>query len=88
MHTFRNFYVPDHMMDGIERYVEHGINPGHFLTAIITNDLRETIGRADDENLQNIPAYVDYFYDNTPASCWGSPEQMGAWVARFAETAS
>jgi len=79
-YTFRDFYIPDRMMEGIERYIKHGISPGHFLTAIITNDLREAVSRADDENIENIPAYVNYFYNVAPAACWGSPEIMDSWI--------
>ena len=37
--TFRHQTIPEHMRGGIERYVNHGIPPGSFLTAIICNDL-------------------------------------------------
>ena len=87
-YTFRDFYIPDHMMGGVERYIENGISPGHFLTAIITNDLREAVGRADDENVKNIPAYVGYFYNEAPLACWGSPESMKAWSNRFTDSAA
>ena len=55
-YTFREFYIPDYMMDGVERYIEQGIEPGDFLSAIITNNLSEAVRRADDEHIKNIPA--------------------------------
>ena len=76
----KDFYIPDRMLDGIKRYVEDGIIPGSFLRAIIENDLRNAVGCADDENLVNIPAYVSYFYNETPGACWGSKEKMKRWV--------
>lgn len=85
-YQFRGMYVPDRMMDGIKRYIEQGIPPGDFLTAIICNDLREACGRADDENLVNIPAFVAYFYNEAPFPCWGSVERMDAWMERLATT--
>ena len=85
MYQFREFYIPERMMGGIRRYIEHGIPPGDFLTAVICNDLKEAIGRADDENIKNIPAYVAYFYNEAPAPCWGSIELMQSWIARFKE---
>jgi len=87
-YSFRNFYIPERMMDGIRLYIDRGIEPGSFLTAIICNDLREAVGRADDENIGNIPAFVSYFYNEAPSPCWGSPERMDAWVARFASEAA
>ena len=79
-YTFRDFYIPIHMMDGIRRYIDDHIPPGDFLSSIITNDLRESVGRADDENIRNIPAYVSYFYNEAPSSCWGSAEKMNEWL--------
>ena len=76
------------MMPGIKRYIEHGIKPGDFLTAVISNDLREACGRADEENLANLPAFVGYFYNEAPSMCCGSPEEMNGWLARFKENES
>ena len=83
MYKINNFYIPERMMGGINRYIENGIVPGSFLTAIIQNNLSEAVGQADDENLKNIPAYVSYFYNEAPATCWGSKTQMEKWVERF-----
>lgn len=82
-YRFRSFYIPERVMGAIQRYIEEGCPPGHFLTAVICNDLQEACGRADDENLANLPAYVSYFYNKAPASCWGSPQKMAAWIERW-----
>jgi hypothetical protein len=79
-YKFRQWYIPDRMMPGIERYVEQRIIPGDFLQAVICNDLKEAVGRADDENMDNLPAYVAYFYNKAPSECWGSKEKMKRWV--------
>lgn len=78
--TYREWYIPDRMGGGIERYVKHGIKPGDFLTAVIENDLHMTLSRADDENLKNLSAYVGYFYNEVPQSAWGSKAKMNAWM--------
>ena len=80
-YTYRQFYIPERMMGGILRYIEHRIEPGDFLAAVIRNDLKDACGRADDENLQNLPAFVAYFYNEAPSPCWGSPENMAEWLA-------
>ena len=77
---FQEFYIPRRMEGGICRYVEYGIEPGDFLTAIIRNDLKEAVGRADEENMRNLPAYVAYFYNEVPSPAWGSKEKMEAWM--------
>ena len=61
MYTFRDFYIPERMMDGIKRYVEGGLRPGRFLTAVIENNLSNACGFADDENMSNLPAYAAFF---------------------------
>lgn len=80
MYKFQKYYIPDRMMDGIERYIKYGVIPGDFLKAIICNDLKEAIGQADDENINNLPAYVGYFYNEAPADCWGNHKKMIVWV--------
>lgn len=73
-------FVPEHMRDGISRYIEQGIRPGSFLTAVVQNDLREAIGHADDINLTALPTIVAWFYNYAPALCWGSTERMMGWL--------
>ena len=68
------------MMPSIERYVTRGIKPGDFLTAVIQNDLAWALGKADEENLRNLPAYGAYFYNEVPSRCWGSPKKMSEWM--------
>ena len=84
-YEFNGFYIPERMMPGIKRYVEHGSKPGEFLTAIICNDLSSAVAQADNENMQNMPAFVSYFYNECPLSCWGSPHKMEAWIAGIKE---
>ncbi len=79
VYTFRDFYIPAYMMGGIQRYINNGIPPGDFLTAVICNDLMEAVARADDTNIRNLPAYVAYFYNEAPSLCWGSKEKFDKW---------
>ena len=73
--------IPAHMQEAIRRYVLQGLRPGDFLTAVITNNLREAVGRADAENLPLLKTYVQWFYNVAPGSCSGSPEIMREWMA-------
>ena len=79
-YTFREYHIPNYMMGGLRRYIERGIHPGDFLTAVICNDLREAVGRADDTNIANLPAYVAYLHNEVPAIAWGSIKRMQAWM--------
>ena len=80
---FRHFYIPDRMLPAIKAYVETGCPVGDFLHAVLTNDLADACGRADDENMANIPAYIAYLWNEVPSVCWGSKEKVDAWLKKF-----
>jgi hypothetical protein len=79
-YEFRGFTISPHMLEAVNRYVRDGDMPGDFLTAVICNDLREAIARADDHNQVNLPAYIAYLHNEAPGQCWGSREKMNAWI--------
>ena len=72
-------HLPATLQEGILRYLDKGIPPGHFLTAVITNNLFDAVGRADKNSLEALPDIVKFFYNHTPSSCWGSEEKMLKW---------
>jgi len=76
------YNLPNHMHGAIVRYIMDGIPPGHFLTAVIDNDLREAFSRADDKNKPMIEAFLQYFYMEAPAQCHGSERDMERWIER------
>lgn len=88
MYTFRHWYIPARMEEPLRRYIDNGIKPGDFLTAVICNDFAEICRRADDENLNNLPAYAAYFYNEAPSLAHGSKERMNEWIRAHAEKAS
>ena len=79
---FRQFKIPERMRPSIDLYINDRVPPGDFLISVLYNDLREACGRADDENIANLPAYVAFFYNHAPSSCWGSPEKVKNWLAK------
>ena len=81
-YRFRQFAIPVHMMASLTGYIERGVPVGDFLTAVLENNLSEACGR--DDNLENLPAYVAYLYNEAPSPCHGSPEKVRAWLAHFA----
>ena len=74
--------IPERTKQAIDQYVSAHTPRGGFLTAVLSNDLKGAFGRADEENLRNLPAYVAYLYNEAPAMCWGSKERMEAWMKR------
>lgn len=84
-YTFRGMRLPDDTQESIDRYVNAGVPTGGFLEAVISNDLREACGRADEVYMRCIPAIVAYLYNNCPGRCWGSPERYMEWINWKAE---
>lgn len=75
--------VPGHLHGGIILYIENGIEPGGFLQAVVQNDLREALGRADHINRDRLWDIVSWFWNYAPSSCWGSVETYNDWMAQF-----
>ena len=72
--------LPPHLQGGVQRYIEQGVPPGDFLTAVITNDLFLAISHADSTSLAALPDIVRFFYNESPSRCWGTPEKMKTWM--------
>lgn len=73
-------YLPDHIRGGMERYVFDRIPPGSFLRAVLENDLKEAIGRADDINIKRIHDIVLFVVNGLPQSCQGSVDRVRGWL--------
>lgn len=77
--------IPEYMRESVRAYIFEGQPVGHFLTAFLSNDLKETFGRADTENRLCIHDYITFFYNYAPSPCWGSPEKVRAWIEKHQE---
>lgn len=73
--------LPFAQLDALKRYIDHGHLPGHFLTAVLSNDLKEAVARADGTNQALLATWVQWLYNRAPCGCWGSPENVTAWIA-------
>ena len=68
------------MIGALKRYIEDGRKPGRFLCALITNNLREAVIRADNTNKHLLREWVNWFQWEVPHNCWGSADAMAAWM--------
>jgi hypothetical protein len=84
-YSFRGCVIPERMAPALDAWIREGKLPGEFLQAVLRNDLREAVGRADPGNLIALPAYIGFLYNESPAGCWGSPKNVKAWAARFVQ---
>lgn len=76
------FRLPEHLHQPIVRYILHRLRPGHFLSAVLANDLMGAVGRAGDGEADQLGRLVQFFYncEAVPGNCWGSPEAVRQWL--------
>lgn len=72
--------VPEHLHGGLIRYLLLGILPGHFLTAVLMNNLAESFARADETSRAGLFNIVQFLYSDVPATAWGSEARVRQWV--------
>ena len=72
--------IPEHIRGGIERYLTELRAPGDFLTAVITNDLRNAFARADEDSLKALRLLNRWFYNRAPSCAHGSHDAMRRWL--------
>lgn len=73
--------LPEHMQEGMRRYIEHGVRPGGFLCAVLRNDLMGAAVQGDTVNRQLLSSYADFLRIHAPFSCYGSSEALESWIA-------
>lgn len=54
------------MLSDIQRWYWEDLPIGHFLTALLENDLMETVGRADEVNVKVLSLYAKFLYNMMP----------------------
>ncbi len=72
--------IRQNIVEGINRFVLLHERKGHFITAVLSNDMREAFARADEENIRTMFQIVSYCHNEIPGVCWGSPEKVKAWL--------
>ena len=73
--------LPEHMQEAARLYIEEGEMPGSFLVAVLTNNLVEAFGKADEVNRSCLWDWCLWLYNEAPEHAWGSAEKVLAWCA-------
>lgn len=71
--------LPQHTLEALNNYKLNG-HAGGFLSAVLENNLKEALGRADLENRAALFAIVSWCYNEMPSQAWGSKEKVAEWV--------
>ncbi len=73
--------VPDHLLAGLTRYIERGVEPGGALWAIVCNGPAfDVVTRADERVLPRLPDIYRFLYHYAPGPCWGTQHLCEEWV--------
>ncbi len=71
--------VPPHLRNGMREYIQRGQVPGHFLQAVIANDLNDALSHGDEESLIFLRVLTAWLYNDAPGGSWGSRGILNAW---------
>lgn len=71
--------LPKCKQKSIDKYVEDGTDPGHFLGSCLANDLQGAYSHADSWGLELIPVIVKYIFNRIPSCCWGDWKTVENW---------
>lgn len=79
--------IPPRVLAALQRHADPAQRgpTGDFVTAVLNNDLKEAVGRADGASLHALHSIVAYVYNEMPAASQGSPEKVQAWRAALTE---
>lgn len=72
--------VPSYMHDSLLGYLESGLRPGDFLSALLIGDYYRACAAADLANYQNLAAYAAFLYNYADPSSYGSKEKVVSWI--------
>jgi hypothetical protein len=71
--------VPEHLHEGLRRFLVDGILPGHFLRAVLENDLAQAFLRSDPESRAGLHSLVLFLHHDAPADAWGHTYNVRTW---------
>lgn len=72
--------IPDHLRGGLVRYFADGILPGGFLQAVLCNDLREAVLRANPGTEHALRPLIAFLTHYAPHTAWGTCDKVLAWT--------
>lgn len=74
--------IPEHLQDGLQRYMMEHVRPGDFLVAILASDLHDAVLRAADAvAFFGIRPVVHYLRACANPKCYGSRDIVDRWIA-------
>jgi hypothetical protein len=79
-YTYGDRSIPEHMREGVENYLLHGIEPGGFMRSVICNDLMGAANKADHVNRQELGHIARWIVLEFPPGSFGSVNRYQDWI--------
>lgn len=74
--------IPPHMREGLQLYLESGVRPGSFLSAVLCNNLMGAVACADETNINRLPGYIRFLHNYVDPRAFGNEANFRAWMER------
>lgn len=71
--------VPGHLLQALVHWGQKECFTGDFLAAVLSNDLMDAVGRADENSLAAIRYITMFVYNELPRDCHGSKARVKQW---------
>ena len=78
--NFDNYRLTEQSKESLYNYFVHGLEPGGFMTCVLSNDLYGAAGRADFVNIDLLGEYAKWLVNHAPYQSYGSPEIVQGWL--------
>ncbi|MEI7463699.1 MAG: hypothetical protein WCK03_04880 [Candidatus Taylorbacteria bacterium] len=79
---FDGYNLTEQSKESMYNYFVHGLEPGGFMTAVLSNDLFGAASRADFENRKQLYGYAAWLAAYAPYQSYGSPEIVKGWLSK------
>ena len=77
--------IPFHLLQGLRRWIDDGIEPGSFLQHVLRSDLQSALRYADPHSLRSLGYILAWLDENAPRECYGSKAAYEAWRRKHRE---
>jgi hypothetical protein len=72
--------IPEHIYESLVAYAKERRPTGHFLKAVLSNDLYEAVNRADHSCMRELRIIIICVTNSLPKDSYGSEEKYKAWI--------
>ena len=79
---FIGYRMTDQSRESLYNYFVHGLEPGGFMTAVLSNDLYSACARADFTNINLIQQYALWIVNHAPHGSYGDRDTVQGWLRK------